>query len=183
MIFKLSLEIFVRDYGFKNFLQRRLPFGTSKVFSNPDMSRIKLGIIRGEGLHDLGVAAGDRGDRKLAATLLDEALMVSANRVPARAPIRAQIAYTRGLLSLADGELGEAQDQLERAAEASSEGSVPDPAVIAAAQAWALAREGAHRFLEAARSLATAEEKLAESRGPHAAATAHVRFLRRSIEG
>jgi tetratricopeptide (TPR) repeat protein len=104
-------------------------------------------------LHELGLAAGDRGDRVAAATLLDEAAMLASSLLPRSHPVRATTAYSRGLLFLADGEFRRAEKQLDRALAGWAGAYPPDHPVHAigkAARAWAGARSGEVRPEEAA---------------------------------
>jgi len=96
-------------------------------------------------------------------------------------PLRSRIMYTRALLYLADGDLSRAADMLDDAAAFQLDDA--DAAIVASAQAWLIAREGAHRYVEAAERLQTAEDALTEARGSSSRAAAHVRLLRRSLRG
>ena len=96
-------------------------------------------------LHELGLAAGNRGDQDAAATLLDEAAMLATSLLPPFHPVRATTAYSRGLLFLSHGEFRRAEKQIERAL-AGWSGAYPTDHPIQsigrAARAWVSVRSG-----------------------------------------
>lgn len=176
--FALALGAALRAAGRFNEVEE--PLEIARVLAGGDMDRTKRGVLP-LALHDLGVAAGDRKDPQAAATLLDEATMIAGSMLDKTHPLRARIHYTRGLLYLADGNLTRAADKLDEAAgfELGDAGA----ALVEASRAWLIAREGAHRYVEAADRLQQAEEALTEARGAGSRAAAHVRLLRRSLRG
>lgn len=96
-------------------------------------------------LHELGLAAGERGDRESAATLLDEASMMAGSVLPRAHPVRAATLYSRGLLFLAADEQRRAEKALDKALQRWSAAYPPDHpvhALGAAARAWVYARTG-----------------------------------------
>lgn len=119
-------------------------------------------------LHELGLAAGDRGEREAAATLLDEAAMLASSLLPPSHPVRATTAYSRGLLFLSDGEFHRAEKQLDRALEGWSGAYPADHPIHAigrAARAWAGARSGAIGPDEAAVAVDAATAALTDAPG------------------
>lgn len=119
-------------------------------------------------LHELGLLAGDRGDREAAATLLDEAAMLAGSLLPRSHPVRATTAYSRSLLFLADGEYRRAEKQLERAIKGWSGAYPPEHPVHAigkAANAWVRAQAGELAHPDAARAVEEATAALEGSDG------------------
>lgn len=135
-------------------------------------------------LHELGLAAGDRGDRDAAATLLDEAAMLANSLLPNSDPVRATTAYSRGLLFLADGQFRRAERNLERAI-AGWEHAYPADhawhAIGRAALAWARARSGDLGMDAARRELDSATEALAEAPGLDQSWLAQLHALRADL--
>jgi len=176
--FALALAAGLRAAG--RFHEVDEPLEIARMLAGGDMDRPARGPLPLP-LHDLGVAAGDRKDHQAAATLLDEATMMAGSLLEKQHPLRSRIMYTRALLYLADGDLSRAADMLDDAAAFQLDDA--DAAIVASAQAWLIAREGAHRYVEAAERLQTAEDALTEARGSSSRAAAHVRLLRRSLRG
>ena len=137
-------------------------------------------------LHELGLAAGERGDRDSAATFLDEAAMLSTSLLPDSDPVRATTAYSRGLLFLADGQYRGAERSLERAVEGWRRAYPGDHACHAigmAALAWARARSGDLEPEEAQRELERATAALAEAPGLDHSWLAQLHALRADLTG
>ena len=179
--FALALAGALRAAG--RFSEVEEPLEAARVLSGGDMDRPALASLP-VALHDLGVAAGDRGDHAAAATLLDESVMLASSLLTRDDPLLARISYTRGLLYLAEGELGRAEDKFESVLNWNL--GVEDQAealraLARAALAWTRSREGAHRHHEAEQILAEAEDALAASRGAASTTTAHIRILRESL--
>lgn len=137
-------------------------------------------------LHELGLAAGERGDREAAATLLDEAAMLSVSLVPDTDPVRATTAYSRGLLFLADGQFRRAERNLERAIAGWERAYPADHACHAigrAALAWARARAGDLPAHEASLELDAATAALADAPGLDVSWLAQLHALRADLTG
>jgi tetratricopeptide (TPR) repeat protein len=181
--FALALAGALRAAG--RFSEVEEPLEAARILAGGDMDRPALGSLP-IALHDLGVAAGDRGDHASAATLLDEAVMLASSLLGRKDPLLARINYTRGLLYLAEGELGRAEDKFESVLEwdlGSDDQAEALRALARAAMAWTRSREGAHRHHEAELILADAEDALAASRGVASTTAAHIRILRESLRG
>lgn len=179
--FALALAGALRAAG--RFSEVEEPLEAARVLSGGDMDRPAQPTLP-IALHDLGVAAGDRGDHAAAATLLDEATMLAGSLVGRDDEILARISYTRGLLFLAEGKLDRAQDKFETVLEWKLPGGDAAESLRAlahAALAWTRSREGAHRHHEAERVLAEAEDALSIRRGAMSTITAHIRILRESL--
>ncbi|MCO4768936.1 MAG: tetratricopeptide repeat protein [Deltaproteobacteria bacterium] len=135
-------------------------------------------------LHELGLAAGDKGDREAAATLLDEAAMLASSLLPRSHPVTATTAYSRGLLFLSDGEFRRAEKQLDRALSGWA-GAYPKAhpihAIGRAARAWAGARAGEIRHEDAARAVDEATAALGEAKGLDPGWTAQLHALRADL--
>ena len=135
-------------------------------------------------LHELGLAAGDKGDREAAATLLDEAAMLATSLLPRSHPVRATTAYSRGLLFLSDGEYRRAEKQLDRALTAWKGAYPPEHPIHAigrAARAWAGARSGEIRPEEAAEAVDAATEALDGAQGIDPGWTAQLHAIRADL--
>ncbi len=135
-------------------------------------------------LHELGLAAGDRGDRDAAATLLDEAAMLSNSLLPDSDPVRATTAYSRGLLFLADGQHRRAERNLERAIDGWKRSYPADHtchAIGRAALAWARARSGDLGMEAARRELDSATEALSAAPGLDQSWLAQLHALRADL--
>ena len=179
--FALGLAGALRAAG--RFSEVEEPLEAARVLSGGDMDRPALPSLP-VALHDLGVAAGDRGDHGSAATLLDEAMMLASSLLGREDPLLAQINYTRGLLYLAEGELGRAEHKFESVLRwnlGTDDQADALRALARAALAWTRSREGAHRHHEAEGVLAEAEDALAASRGAASTTAAHIRILRESL--
>lgn len=135
-------------------------------------------------LHELGLAAGDRGDRVAAATLLDEAAMLAGSILPESHPVRATTAYSRGLLFLSDGEFRRAEKQLDRALEV-WDGAYPPEHPIhfigRAARAWAGAKSGETSAAQAAKAVDAATEALTDAPGLDPGWVAQLHALRADL--
>lgn len=137
-------------------------------------------------LHELGLASGERGERDAAATLLDEAAMLSNGLLPDADPVRATTAYSRGLLFLADGQFRRAERNLERAIDGWKQAYPADHACHAigrAALAWARARSGDLGMHEASRELEAATAELANAPGLDQSWLAQLHALRADLTG
>lgn len=157
------------------------PLEAARVLSGGDMDRSMRATLP-QALHDLGVAAGDRGDWGAAATLVDEASMMAMSLLPQGHPDRARFAYTRGLLYLAQGDVSAARRQQEKALDLLADGQAPAVHELGrAALAWALSREGAHRHPDARDQLRAAGQALEALRGAGTNAGEHVRILLESL--
>jgi tetratricopeptide (TPR) repeat protein len=157
------------------------PLERARVLSGGDMDRSMRATLP-QALHDLGVAAGDRGDWQAAATLVDEASMMAMSLLPQGHPDRARFAYTRGLLYLAQGDLAAARRQQEKALDLLEDGQAPAVReLVRAALAWTRAREGAHRHPDARDDLEQAGAALEALRGAGTNAGEHVRILLDSL--
>jgi tetratricopeptide (TPR) repeat protein len=179
--FSLALAQALRAAGRSTELEE--PLERARVLAGGDMDRLPRALLPMV-LHDLGVAHADRGEMAAAATLLDEAAMMAMSLLPSTHPGRARIAYTRGLLYLAEGKQDRAQAQFERAMDprmGAPPPEHPDVAMVKAAQAWARSREGAHRYVEAEAMLREAEGVLVTARGEGCIPAAHLRTLRKSL--
>lgn len=179
--FALALAGALRAAG--RFSEVEEPLEAARILSGGDMDRPALPSLP-VALHDLGVAAGDRGDHAAASTLLDEAMMLASSLMSREDPLLARIHYTRGLLYLAEGELGRAEDKFESVLgwQLGTEDQAEALRALArAALAWTRSREGAHRHHEAEQVLAVAEDALAASRGAASITAAHIRILRESL--
>lgn len=160
------------------------PLEVARVLSGGEMDRIpqvSLPVV----VHDLGVAAGDRGEFEYAETLLVEAAMIASGLLPEEDPLHAQILYTRGLTLLARGEAEQADSLFAEAERRAAQGGV-DPRSpelhIQAARAWARASEGRDHYGEVARSLQQTEKALVKLRGPENTFVQHLQILRRSLK-
>ena len=157
------------------------PLEAARVLSGGDMDRSMRATLP-QALHDLGVAAGDRGDWGGAATLVDEASMMAMSLLPQGHPDRARFAYTRGLLYLAQGDVSAARRQQEKALDLLADGQAPAVRELGrAALAWTMAREGAHRHPDARVELEEAGQALEALRGAGTNAGEHVRILLESL--
>ena len=109
-------------------------------------------------LHELALVAADRGDFEGADTLLVEAAMMAAGLLPDADRNRSRIAYSRGLLKMAQNHSHLAASQLESVITELGGPAVPGlgNALAAGARAWALAQEGTHRHDEAIEHLKAA---------------------------
>ncbi len=135
-------------------------------------------------LHELGLAAGERGDREAAATLLDEAAMLASSLLPRSHPVRATTAYSRGLLFLSDGEYRRAEKQLDRALNGWKGAYPPEHPIHAigrAARAWAGARSGELRPEEAAEAVDAATQALDGAEGIDPGWTAQLHAIRADL--
>jgi len=181
--FQLSLAQVLRASGRDSEIDE--PLELARVLAGGEMDRIpqpSLPVV----LHDLGVAAADRGEFEHAETLLVESAMLAAGLVPDDDPLHAQILYTRGLTLLARGQVEQAEsifvDAERRAAQGRSDPRFPQ-LYIQAARAWASARDGRDRYGEVVKVLRETEDQALRLRGPENTFSAHLRALRRSLEG
>ena len=112
--------------------------------------------------------------------------MCDEHGVPDDDPLHAQILYTRGLTLLARGQVEQAEsifvDAERRAAQGRSDPRFPQ-LYIQAARAWASARDGRDRYGEVVKVLRETEDQALRLRGPENTFSAHLRALRRSLEG
>jgi tetratricopeptide (TPR) repeat protein len=157
------------------------PLEQARVLSGGDMDRSMRATLP-QSLHDLGVAAGDRGEWGAAATLVDEASMMAMSLLPLGHPDRARFAYTRGLIYLAQGDVSAARRQQEKALDLLVDDQAPAvKELVRAALAWTRAREGAHRHGDAREELQAAGKALDALRGAGTNASEHVRILMESL--
>jgi len=134
-------------------------------------------------LHDLAVAAGDRGEWKAARTLVDEASMMGRSLRPDDHALQASLRCTRALLDLAEGDTVSALDQAQRARLRHGKtlgDDHPALALLDATEGWTRAQQGLRS--EALGSLERAEASLNALRGERSNAVEHVRLLRRSLD-
>jgi hypothetical protein len=159
------------------------PLERARVLSGGNLDRPAHAALP-VALHDLAVAAGDRGDWKAARTLVDEASMMGRSLRPDDHALQASLRCTRAQLDLAEGDNEAALDQAQRARVrhgASLPEDHPALALLDATEGWTRAQQGLRS--EALVSLERAEQNLRAVRGERSNALAHVRLLRRSLDG
>ena len=135
-------------------------------------------------LHELGVLAADRGDRGGAATLLDEAAMLSGSLLPPTHPLRGLVARTRAVLFVAEGEPRRAALAAMRAREA-LERALPsdhiERGLTDVVDAWARLEEGSAHWDEVRGTLDAVQPRATLLFGPSAPAVESLAELRQTV--